>query len=103
MNLLFLPVGAAHGVDSSELAFKLAAIGAMREGKGLGGKNQRGGVVSEECLVSRFAYHLAAFPKAAPLILEPVMSVEVNIPQEFQVSELTRHPKYIFKTQVVAI
>lgn len=48
--------GAAHGVDSSELAFKLAAIGAMRE----------------------------AFPKAAPLILEPVMSVEVNIPQEFQ-------------------
>ncbi|KAK2573686.1 Elongation factor G [Acropora cervicornis] len=55
-KLLFLPVGAAHGVDSSELAFKLAAIGAMRE----------------------------AFPKAAPLILEPVMSVEVNIPQEFQ-------------------
>ncbi|XP_073256670.1 elongation factor G, mitochondrial-like [Porites lutea] len=48
--------GAAHGVDSSELAFRLAAIGAMRE----------------------------AFPKASPLILEPVMSVEVNIPQEFQ-------------------
>ncbi|XP_068687407.1 elongation factor G, mitochondrial-like [Montipora foliosa] len=48
--------GAAHGVDSSELAFKLAAIGAMRE----------------------------AFPKAIPLILEPIMSVEVNIPQEFQ-------------------
>ncbi|XP_068733756.1 elongation factor G, mitochondrial-like isoform X2 [Montipora capricornis] len=49
--------GAAHGVDSSELAFKLAAIGAtMRE----------------------------AFPKATPLILEPIMSVEVNIPQEFQ-------------------
>mgnify|MGYP006964515753 CR=1 FL=1 len=36
-KLSFHPVGAAHGVDSSELAFKLAAIGAMREGKGLGG------------------------------------------------------------------
>lgn len=36
-KLLFLTVGAAHGVDSSELAFNLAAIGAMREGKGLGG------------------------------------------------------------------
>lgn len=29
---------------------------------------------------------LTAFPKAAPLILEPIMAVEVNIPQEFQVS-----------------
>lgn len=48
--------GAAHGVDSSDLAFRLAAAGAVRE----------------------------AFPKAAPLILEPIMSVEVNIPQEFQ-------------------
>lgn len=59
-------------------------------------------MVSQECLLSRFTYLLAAFPKAAPLILEPVMSVEVNIPQEFQVSELIRHRKYIFKTQMVA-
>lgn len=57
-------------------------------------------MVSQECLLSRFTYLFAAFPKAAPLILEPVMSVEVNIPQEFQVSELTRHRKYIFKTQM---
>ncbi|KAL9965354.1 hypothetical protein ACROYT_G029143 [Oculina patagonica] len=53
---VFYSQGASHGVDSSDLAFRLAAIGAMRE----------------------------AFPKAAPLILEPVMAVEVNIPQEFQ-------------------
>lgn len=30
---LFYFLGASHGVDSSEIAFKLAAIGAMREGK----------------------------------------------------------------------
>lgn len=66
------------------------------------GRTKGGGVASEECLLSRFNYLFAAFPKAAPLILEPVMSVEVNIPQEFQVSELTRHRKYIFKTQMVA-
>lgn len=34
LTLLCLSLGAAHGVDSSELAFRLAAIGAMREGKG---------------------------------------------------------------------
>ena len=33
LTLLCLSLGAAHGVDSSELAFRLAAIGAMREGK----------------------------------------------------------------------
>ena len=32
-----------------------------------------------------FYFIFSAFPKASPLILEPVMSVEVNIPQEFQV------------------
>ena len=30
---LFYFLGASHGVDSSEIAFKLAAIGAIREGK----------------------------------------------------------------------
>ncbi|EDO46028.1 predicted protein [Nematostella vectensis] len=48
--------GAAHAVDSSEMAFRMATIGAFRE----------------------------AFNKAAPMILEPIMSVEVNAPQEFQ-------------------
>lgn len=48
--------GAAHAVDSSEMAFKLAAMGAFKEGMRNGG----------------------------PLILEPVMSVEVSVPSEFQ-------------------
>jgi len=43
-------------VDSSELAFRSAAIGAFRE----------------------------AFPKARPVVLEPVMTVEVVAPVEFQ-------------------
>ena len=42
--------------DSSELAFRLAALGAFRE----------------------------AFNKAGPVILEPVMAVEVVAPVEFQ-------------------
>ena len=48
--------GLSHAVDSSELAFRLAAIGAFRE----------------------------AFAKAAPTILEPIMTVEVVAPSEFQ-------------------
>ncbi|RXW17144.1 hypothetical protein EST38_g8711 [Candolleomyces aberdarensis] len=48
--------GAFHAVDSSELAFRLAAIGAFRE----------------------------AFKQAAAIMLEPVMTVEVVAPSEFQ-------------------
>jgi len=33
--LLLLRAGAHHAVDSSELAFRLAAIGAVRQGKGI--------------------------------------------------------------------
>jgi len=48
--------GASHAVDSSELAFKIAALHAFRQ----------------------------ACDKAAPVILEPVMRVEVTVPVEFQ-------------------
>lgn len=48
--------GAAHSVDSSEMAFIAAARGAFREG----------------------------YFKAAPVILEPIMKVAVETPAEFQ-------------------
>jgi elongation factor G len=48
--------GASHAVDSSEMAFKTAALMGFRE----------------------------AYPKAKPTILEPIMKVEVEAPIEFQ-------------------
>lgn len=48
--------GASHSVDSSDMAFQQAAIGAFRE----------------------------AYQKAAPIILEPLMRVVVETPVEFQ-------------------
>jgi elongation factor G len=52
--------GAVHSVDSSEMAFRFAAMGAFRE----------------------------AFQKARPAIIEPIMRVEVQSPTEFQSSVL---------------
>ena len=48
--------GASHAVDSSEIAFKTAALMGFRE----------------------------AYAKAKPTILEPIMKVEVQFPEEFQ-------------------
>ncbi len=48
--------GASHAVDSSEMAFKTAAIMAFRE----------------------------AYSSAKPTILEPIMKLEVSVPEEFQ-------------------
>ncbi|XP_075474279.1 elongation factor G-2, mitochondrial-like [Primulina tabacum] len=53
---IVLTDGAAHTVDSSELAFKLAAIYAFRQ----------------------------CYTTAKPVILEPVMLVELRVPTEFQ-------------------
>ncbi len=48
--------GQSHAVDSSEMAFKTAALMAFREG----------------------------FERAKPVVLEPIMKVETEAPQEFQ-------------------
>ncbi|MFZ9869886.1 MAG: elongation factor G, partial [Candidatus Kapaibacteriota bacterium] len=48
--------GATHAVDSSEQAFKTAALMAFRE----------------------------AYAKAKPIVLEPIMKLEVSVPEEFQ-------------------
>jgi elongation factor G len=53
---MVLKDGAFHAVDSSELAFRLATIGAFRE----------------------------VFRAAHPVILEPIMTVEVVAPVDFQ-------------------
>mmetsp|Transcript_34262 Transcript_34262/g.61810 ORF Transcript_34262/g.61810 Transcript_34262/m.61810 type:complete len:753 (-) Transcript_34262:175-2433(-) len=67
--------GAAHAVDSSELAFRIASIQAFRQ-----------------------AYH-----NANPTILEPIMRVEVIVPQEFQgtiMSDLNRRRGMIVDSYV---
>jgi elongation factor G len=48
--------GGSHAVDSSEMAFKIAAIAAFKE----------------------------AMAGAKPIIMEPIMKVEVSVPEEFQ-------------------
>ncbi|KAJ3227903.1 Elongation factor G, mitochondrial [Clydaea vesicula] len=68
--------GLSHQVDSSELAFKLAAQYAFRE----------------------------AFSKAAPVILEPIMSVSVSAPSEYQgtaVALLNKRKGVIVDSEVV--
>lgn len=48
--------GAYHDVDSSYMAFKIAGMAAMRE----------------------------VYPKAKPVILEPIMKLETTVPEEYQ-------------------
>nr|KAJ3421059.1 Elongation factor G, mitochondrial [Polyrhizophydium stewartii] len=68
--------GAAHAVDSSELAFRLAAIAAFRE----------------------------AFKGARGIILEPIMEVSLSVPLEFQgacVGLVNRRKGTILNTEVL--
>lgn len=53
---MVLEDGAAHAVDSSELAFKIATLNAFKE----------------------------AYLKSSPVIMEPIMKVDVTAPVEFQ-------------------
>jgi len=53
---IVLTDGASHAVDSSELAFKLAALAAFRQ----------------------------SFHNAGPKLLEPIMKVDITVPSEFQ-------------------
>ncbi|CAG8494763.1 6530_t:CDS:10, partial [Acaulospora morrowiae] len=67
--------GAHHAVDSSELAFRLAALYAFRE----------------------------AFLKAKPVILEPIMDVSITAPLEFQgtvIGNLNKRKGTIIDTEV---
>ena len=48
--------GASHAVDSSEMAFKIAAVQAFRQ----------------------------AYAIAGPTIMEPIMKVEITVPSEYQ-------------------
>ena len=66
--------GASHAVDSSEMAFKTAAIMGFRE----------------------------AYAKAGPTILEPIMKVEIDAPTEFQgtvVGQVNQRRGVIMDTQ----
>ena len=68
--------GLAHAVDSSEQAFKTAALMGFREG----------------------------YEKAKPVILEPIMNVEVQAPEEFQgavVGQLNQRRGVIQSTETV--
>ena len=67
--------GSAHEVDSNENAFTMAAIFAMKDG----------------------------FKKAKPILLEPLMDVEVTTPDEYQgdvMGDLSRRRGQIQKTEV---
>ncbi len=66
--------GASHAVDSSEMAFKTAALMGFRE----------------------------AYANAAPTILEPIMKVEIDVPTEFQgsvVGQVNQRRGVIMETQ----
>ena len=75
---VLLEDGSYHEVDSSDLAFQTAAATAMRE----------------------------TFPKTKPVLLEPVMNVEIECPSDFQgsvVGDLTARRGMVTATEVNGI
>ena len=85
---IVLTDGASHQVDSSELAFKLAAIYAFRQVSYIlevatlflmnSGCN-----MNIKCSTI-FLFLFQCYTSAKPVILEPVMKVELKFPTEFQ-------------------
>ena len=72
---VYLEDGSYHEVDSSDLAFQICAQTAMRE----------------------------AFPKTRPVLLEPVMKIEIECPSQFQgsvVGNLTSRRGVVSSTEV---
>jgi elongation factor G len=75
---VMLEDGSYHEVDSSELAFQTCAATAMRE----------------------------TFPKTRPVLLEPVMNVEIECPSDFQgsvVGDLTARRGMVTATEVTGV
>lgn len=70
---IILQDGAHHIVDSSEYAFQLAGQGAIRQ----------------------------VFENGVWQLLEPIMAVEITIPNEFQVSSETIAVTFLFSTVVI--
>lgn len=68
---MFDSIGTAHAVDSNDLAFSMAAIGAIRQGP-----------TQSPCHAQ---YNIpTGFQKANPLVLQPIMNVEIIVPDEYQ-------------------
>lgn len=68
--------GSYHDVDSSEIAFKMAGIFAFKD----------------------------AFRKASPILLEPIMKVEVVVPDEYMgdIIVICNHAAVLFRKWAIA-
>lgn len=78
---IVLTDGASHQVDSNELAFKLAAIYAFRQVRHILDTTTQFFSAKYSII---FGFPFQCYTAAKPVILEPVMKVELKFPTEFQ-------------------